>query len=117
MTDYIKSCLARRLNEINDELDALRIEARLLKLGTEGKGLIVCECMTDNPIVLFVGDTVMSKYGDHLEIESYNRELIYFVKGQPLQHHRISHVLTRGPLAEKLAENFDSDHEPWYTGA
>jgi hypothetical protein len=90
------------MEDLSDTIIAAQAEFNLLRDYLGGKypeAYLTTVAMDDEPLLLFPGDRVMTKYGDRLTIKGFDREnkLILFrsKKVVSLPDHRISSIVRR----------------------
>ena len=104
MNEYLNKQTLLKIREFRQEANKLHAAALLLENAycELNDGHLFLPFDSDTPEVLFIGDTVYTKYGESLVVESINREekLIKFVGGKELGDHRICGIEKRVILKE-----------------
>lgn len=92
--------IAEKTSQLRREIEVKSVELALLEGVEYNKypdAYLTHVCMENDPLVLFAGDKVMTKYGDIVTIKSFDVEGsgINFEDHETLGDHRISHVIKR----------------------
>jgi hypothetical protein len=95
-SEYLVRCVEAETKRLRQRISEDQKSLNLLEVDFPD-GYLTTVCMDDEPLVLFVGDKVFTKYGDILTIKSFDvpNGMIEFEEHEPLGDHRISHVVSR----------------------